>query len=156
MPRHQSPRPTFQPSPRPLGGRRTPRALIDPITGEADALALIDAAAAHPLEHETIAFALDDGRFGSVVTVVANTEDPDSVVSVVELLCSAATIDPLLTGLVVATIRPHGATLPGDVDRWLEASQAADSFGIELIEWFVIGPSGADCPRDLFGEPARW
>jgi hypothetical protein len=152
MSRHHSP----HRSARPVGGRRTPRALVDPITGEAEALAVIAAAASHPLEHETIAFALDDGRFGSVITVVTNTEDPDCIVSVVEILCAAASADPLLTGMVVASVRPDGATLPGDIDRWLEASEVADSFGIELIEWFVVGPAGAECPRDLIGEPARW
>ena len=25
-----------------------------------------------------------------------------------------------------------------------------------LVEWFVIGPHGVDCPRDLLGEPERW
>ncbi|MEX0847492.1 MAG: hypothetical protein WD023_06910, partial [Ilumatobacteraceae bacterium] len=128
--------------------RRTPRALVDPIDNPADALALIAAAAQHPLEAETIAFALDDGGYGSVITVVSNTADPDCLLSIVEVLCSAASVDPFLTGLVVASVRPHGATEPGDIDRWLEASALAATFDIELIEWFVIGPAGAECPRD--------
>ena len=64
-------------------------------------------------------------------------------------------------GVVLATVRPDAAhnvpaTLPGDLDRWLEASEITEAHGIELIEWFVIGPAGVDCPRELLGEPERW
>jgi hypothetical protein len=68
----------------------------------------------------------------------------------------AAQADDQLCRLVVATVRPCGATQQGDVDRWLEASAIADAHGVELIEWFVIGPAGPECPRDLLGEPERW
>jgi hypothetical protein len=57
---------------------------------------------------------------------------------------------------VIATVRPHDGVLPGDVDRWLDASSIARDHGIELIEWYVIGPHGTQCPRDLLGEPERW
>ena len=62
--------------------------------------------------------------------------------------------------LVVASIRPGRGPMPGDVDRWLEASAIADDAGVDLLEWFVIdGGAGAGtawCPRDLLGEPPRW
>jgi len=161
MPRRHAPRHAPQAAPQAAPqhaatSRRTPRALIDPIDNAADALAVIAAATQNPLQAETIAFALDDGGYGSVITVVSNTDDPDCLVPIVEVLCDAASVDPFLSGLVVATIRPHGATEPGDIDRWLEASSVADIAGIELIEWFVIGPAGIECPRDLLGEPERW
>jgi hypothetical protein len=135
---------------------RIPRAGRDPITGADDALAVISLAMDHPLTHETIAFGLDGDRCGNVITVVSCTESPDAVIDVVEVLCRSMEMQPRGTGLVVASIRPWAATLPGDVDRWLEASAVAESFGIELVEWFVIGPPGAECPRELIGEPERW
>jgi hypothetical protein len=63
--------------------------------------------------------------------------------------------------VVLATVRPEAApnlpaTLPGDIDRWIEASEITESNGIELIEWFIVGPAGVDCPRELLGEPQRW
>jgi hypothetical protein len=58
--------------------------------------------------------------------------------------------------LVVATVRPDAGVLPGDIDRWLEASAICEQFGVELVEWFVISPHGVECPRDLLGEPERW
>ena len=62
-----------------------------------------------------------------------------------------------LCGLVLATVRPDTTgMLPGDIDRWLEADSITDSHGIELVEWFIIGPAGVDCPRELLGEPDRW
>lgn len=46
--------------------------------------------------------------------------------------------------------------LPGDLDRWMEASTLAAAYGVSLLEWFIITESGAQCPRDLLGEPERW
>jgi hypothetical protein len=58
-------------------------------------------------------------------------------------------------------VRPGGglnlpATLPGDIDRWVEANEITEAHGIELIEWFVVGPAGVECPREMLGEPERW
>lgn len=135
---------------------RVPRAHLDPIGSADEALALISAAIAHPLEHETVAVLLDEARCGGTITVVTGTDDPDAIFDVVEVMGMAALSEPSVTSLLVASVRPRGATLPGDVDRWLEASATADTFGLELLEWFVIGPAGPECPRDLIGEPPRW
>jgi hypothetical protein len=50
---------------------------------------------------------------------------------------------------------PGGGVDAGDVDRWLEASDLLEGYGLELLEWFVIGDR-TWCPRDLLGEPPRW
>ena len=131
---------------------RTP---LDSIDHAEDALAVIALAMASPPRHETIAFLLDDQHHTGVITVVSGTERPDALFTVVEVLCTAG-FDGPSTRLVVASIRPDTCTLPGDVDRWLEASSIADQFDIELVEWFVVGPCGPECPRDLLGEPERW
>ena len=133
-----------------------PRAYRDPINGPDDAIALLSVAIAEPLCYETIAIALDDRRCGGTITVVSDTVNPDAVVDVAEVMCMAMCKNPSIHSLLIASVRPGGAVCPGDVDRWLEASAIADSFGLELLEWFVIGPAGIECPRDLFGEPARW
>ena len=135
---------------------RVPRAGLDPIESAFDALSLVSLVMRHPLEFETIAFLLDDQRCGTTITVVSDTDDPDTAIGITEALSTAALAVPYLNSLVIASIRPDSATIPGDIDRWLEASAMAESFGIELIEWFVIGPSGPECPRDLLGEPERW
>ena len=103
-----------------------------------------------------VAFLLDDTGHGGTILVVTGAESPDAMIGVVETLCLAAAADTRLCRLVVASIRPEGATRPGDIDRWLEASAIADLHDIDLVEWFVIGPAGPECPRDLLGEPERW
>jgi hypothetical protein len=140
------------PAPRQLS--RIPRANIDPIGSAGDALALVSLVNAHPLRAETVVIVLDSERRGNVITVVSETRHVD-VCSILERFCSAAA-DTSAAHLVVATVRPEGATVPGDVDRWLEASALTDTFGIELLEWFIIGPAGPECPRDLIGEAERW
>lgn len=135
---------------------RVPRANVDPIVDAERALALVSATVARPLQSETIVVLLDDHRRGGTITVVSGTDHPDALLDVVEVMCRAAQLSPVVTSLFVASVRPASATLPGDVDRWLEASSIADSFDLELLEWFVVGPGGPECPRDLIGEPERW
>ena len=135
---------------------RPPRAHVDRVVDAADALALITLAMHDPMRPEIIAFLLDDAGRGGTIVVATDATAPDAVLAVVETMCMAAAGDLALSRLVVASVRPHGATLPGDIDRWLEASQIADTHEIDLIEWYVIGPAGPECPRDLIGEPERW
>ena len=133
----------------------------DPIRSSIEALAVVALAIHRPLEPETIGFFLDETGCSNTITVVSGTTDPDSVLTVAECLAVAGGRSPTLCGLVLATVRPGSglavpATLPGDLDRWMEAAQITETHGIELIEWFIIGPAGVDCPRELLGEPERW
>jgi hypothetical protein len=133
----------------------------EPIRSSIDAIAVVSLAIHRPLEAETIAFLLDDASRSNVITVVSGTTEPDSVLTVAECMAVAGSHSRSLCGIVLATVRPNAppnmpATLPGDLDRWVEANEITDSHGIELIEWFVVGPAGADCPRALLGEPERW
>lgn len=145
------------PLPTPPPARRRPM----PVRNGAQALRLLAAARSDPARHETLAFLLDADGIGGVVTVISGTEPPDAMLQIVELMCRAGERVPGLCSLVVASVRPHsdvpaGDVLAGDVDRWLEASSIAHGFGLQLIEWYVIGRRGTVCPRDLLGEPERW
>ena len=133
----------------------------EPIRSSTDAIAIVSLAIHRPLVAETIAFFLDETSRSNTITVVSGTTGPDSVLTVAECMAVAGARSPSLCGVVLATVRPNAPpnvppTLPGDIDRWVEANEITESHGIELIEWFVVGPSGVDCPRDLLGEPQRW
>lgn len=127
-----------------------------PLRCSLDALRLLLVTAAQPLEAETLVVLLDAHGNGGIITVVAGTTDADSVLGVTECFSLAAQRVPGVVGLVVASVRPDGRVLPGDIDRWLDASAIAAEHDVCLIEWYVVGPSGAQCPRDLLGEPERW
>lgn len=153
-----------------IAHHRCPRAGVDPIRSAPDALAVVTMALHLPPRPETIALVLDDRRCGSALVVVDGTTEPDSFVEVVECLARAAAARGAdrVGSLVVATVRPTIAdedARGGDVDRWLDASDTAATHGVELLEWFVVGPpvvvgpTGhvvARCPRDDLGEPPRW
>lgn len=146
--------------PQPTARSHLPRS-SDPIRSATDAIAVVSMAIHRPLEAETIAFFLDHTSRSKIITVVSGTTDPDSVLSVAECMSLAGARSPTLCGVVLATVRPQAepnlpSTLPGDIDRWIEASDITESNGIELIEWFIVGPAGVDCPRELLGEPPRW
>jgi hypothetical protein len=142
------------------GVHRAPRAGIDPIDSPTAALAVIKLAMHLPLATETIALVLDADRRGRTVVVIDGTDEPDSVLEVVERLGDAIATSGRDGALVLASVRPGGRPLDDDGDRWLEASDLADELGVELVEWFVVaddtGPTTAWCPRDLLGEPPRW
>ena len=137
-----------------------PRAGVDPIASAGAALAVIQLAMHRPVRSETIALVLGDDHRGRSIVVVDGTDDPDAVVAVVERLADTIAVSGRDGALVVASIRPGRGLVPGDVDRWLEASGIADDAGVDLLEWFVVdghaGTGTAWCPRDLLGEPPRW
>lgn len=137
---------------------RVPVANLDPIRSSADALALLSAVVRTPLCHETVVVLLDARRCGDTIVAVDDTEHADPCL-VLERICEAVTgsgVRAPVSAVVMASVRPGGTTRPGDVDTWLEASALTETFGIDLVEWFVVGPSGVECPRDLLGEPERW
>jgi hypothetical protein len=144
------------------GAHRVPRAASDPIDTPRAALAVIDLAMRRPPVAETIALVLDEDRRGRTIVVVDGTLEPDAVLEVVERVGASICATGRPGGLVVATIRPGGGPLPSDDQRWIEASEIADDFGVELVEWFVISgdaprvSANAWCPRDLLGEVPRW
>lgn len=136
---------------------RRPRAHgSQPIRDSAQALDVIRLAMSDPLRTETLGYLLTDTGRPGVVAVISGTEEPDTVVNVADCLSAAGGIHPDVASLVIASIRTSGGVTARDVDRWLEASDVADSNGVRLVEWFVIGPSGVACPRDLLGERERW
>jgi hypothetical protein len=144
------------------GAHRLPRADVDPIDSPAAALAIVELAVHRPLTDETVVVVLDAERRGRTVVVVDGTRDADSVLDVVERIAESIAGTGQPGCMVVASVRPGGGPLAGDDELWLEASELADDFGVELLEWFVIGgdrPSiaaAAWCPRDLLGERPRW
>ena len=147
--------------PQPTARSRPPHA-GDPIRSSTDAIAVVSMVIHRPLEAETIAFFLDHTGRSNTITVVSGTTEPDSVLSVAECMSlagaaiarrCAASCWPAFAPTPHQTCRQR---LPGDIDRWIEASEITESYGIELIEWFVVGPAGVDCPRELLGEPQRW
>jgi hypothetical protein len=127
-----------------------------PVRSAADAISLLSLAVVEPLEPETLAFLLDRNGVGGVIIAFDGTTTADSVLDIVEVMVRAGERSPQCTSLVVASVRPHSGVLPGDVDRWLEASSIAELRGLELLEWYVISSYGIECPRDLLGEPERW
>ncbi len=135
---------------------RLPRAGIDPITSADAAFVTISMAVHRPLRDETIVALLDDARRGISLVVVGGTRDRDAVVDVVDCLLNLTRHGDRIGSLVVASVRlDHDHADERDVDRWLEMSDLAEQFGIELLEWFVIADD-VSCPRDQLGEPPRW
>ncbi|MFN3255012.1 MAG: hypothetical protein ACE37B_04905 [Ilumatobacter sp.] len=135
--------------------RRLPRAGIDPINTAELAGGLLDAVAADPPRHETIAVLLDDADRGICVLSVDGTTDQEAVLEVAELLIEASLRLGDVAAVILASVRPGGSDHVDDLERWTELSARFDDGGLELIEWFVIGRS-TSCPRALLGAPPRW
>lgn len=127
-----------------------------PVRSAGAALFLLGLAIEGPAEPEILAFMLDDHGMGGLVLAFTNTESPDTMLHIVDVMSLAAEGLEEVTSLVVASVRPGGGIVPGDLDRWLEASTLCAERSLQLTEWFVIGDMGPVCPRDLLGEPPRW
>lgn len=131
-----------------------PRAGIDPIECEADALAVLALGA--PYGHDTIVVLLDADRCGCSVMVVTDTHDTEALFRVIDIVVEACTGRPEVDAVILATSRPDDDAQFDDAHRWLEASDQCRAGGLELVEWFILGRSGPQCPREMFGEPVRW
>ncbi|MCB1000692.1 MAG: hypothetical protein R2713_03440 [Ilumatobacteraceae bacterium] len=131
-----------------------PRAGVDPLRDADDALALVEATMTLPLAPETIVVCLDQQRRGSRLLIVESSDGAE-LPWLLGRICDVR-LEPGDVALVVASVRPGGAMVAADADRWLAASETLAHRGLELVEWFVVGHSGAACPRALVGEPERW
>lgn len=132
----------------------------EPIADGLDALGVIALAMSDdPASEETIVLVLDDERRGHTILVVDGTDHPDAVVEIADTIANAVARHPFGASVVIASVRPRHPVEPGDLDRWLEASDRLAGAGGELVEWFVITGTDcadAECPRDLLGEAPRW
>lgn len=126
-----------------------------PITCPADALGVLAQARHQPERPEVLALVIED-RCTVAVLAVDHAASPDAVIDVVEFLAESLAAADRPAELVLATVRPEAGPLPGDAERWMEASTIAEDAGSELVEWFVISGDVAWCPRDLLGETPRW
>ena len=136
-----------------------PRAVAEPIDRHEIGLRTIVLSARLPPCDETIVLCLDDDRRAFATVVIAGTVEPDAVVDVVEYVTAPALHRGRLAGVVVGTIRTRrtdARAAEADIDRWMEISAIADDHGVDLVEWYVVEPDGACCPRDRLGEPPRW
>lgn len=120
------------------------------------ALEVVLAATHTPPRAEVIALLLDEDLRGRSVVVVDGTLSPDAVVEVMEMLGEAVADADRDQAIVLTSVRTECGPLPGDVDRWLELNEIADTYGCELMEWFVVTDGVAWCPRDFLAEPPRW
>ncbi len=154
MSRRHIPAPPFTP----------PRAFVDPVDDAETAISLFQLAVRQPLQHETLVLPLDHDSRGGQIIAVSETERADDLFPVVQRLCDLLRRRADVCSVVVATVRPDGLDVHGedrvdgddDARRWQVASRLADAYGIELVEWFVIGPDGVSCPREQTDEPERW
>jgi len=135
--------------------RRVPAARVDPIDSDDDALAVTAIALSRPLVAQTLVILLDGERRGLTILCVNDTADPDAMFEVLDRCILSPDLEEF-AALILVTVRPGGSVDPEDVDRWLEASDECALFGLELLEWFVVGDDEVICPRDLIGEPPRW
>ncbi len=131
-----------------------PRGGVDPIRSADDALAVLALGA--PYGHDTVVIMLDANRRGCSVIVVTDTVEPDALFRVIDICVEHTRDEPVVNALILASSRPDGDAGADDVHHWLEASDQCRAGGLELVEWFVLGRSGPQCPRQLFGEPERW
>lgn len=142
--------------------RRMPRGGVDPLTTPADALALLGSVVSRPWRTETIVVPLDAQHRGREVVAITGIDD---LAPVLERLLPALRDAGLRAQHVLAAsvltepapVLPDGAVRDGVwADRWLAAADTADQLQCPLLEWFVLGPGGPWCPRDLLGIPPRW
>jgi hypothetical protein len=128
-------------------GPAGPGATPTPLTDADAALAVIRLAISATARPETVVLFLDDAHVGRACCIVSGTTAPDDVLDVGALAAEVAGRSPDLHAAVLATVRagpagrtPVGARLGDDVARWRALLELFDDVGVELLDWFVVGP----------------
>lgn len=138
--------------------RGLPRRGRDPIATPTVALTLLGAAVTRPWRRECLLVPLDARFVGGEIIAVDGTDDLEGLIE--RLVPPLRRAGLAAVWLLAATVHPTGAHAvaggPDWADRWLAAADAADRAGCPLLEWFVLGPGGSWCPRDVLGIPPRW
>ncbi len=135
-----------------------------PLADAPSALAVVRLAASDPPRPETVVLFLDDAHVGKGCCIVSGTTGPDDVLDVGALAAEVAGRSPDVHAVVLATIRDRAAPGAGagegredDVLRWLVLLDLFDEIGVELLEWFVVGPgSEVQSLRAHTGLPSLW
>ena len=104
--------------------------------------------------HQTILVLLDEQRAGSGCVVVEPTPDPASVFDVAELAIGRG--QPVAVACILASVRPDADAQPDDVDRWFELLDLFDDAGVDLLDWYVVGPDSITSLRDATGCRPVW
>ena len=135
-----------------------------PLTDASAALAIVRLAASDPPRPETVVLFLDDAHLGHGCCIVSGTTAPDDVLDVAALATEVAGRSPDVHAVVLATIRDRpaagagpGVGLDDDVVRWLVLLDLFDEIGVELLDWFVLGPGSEVLSlRAHTGLPPLW
>jgi hypothetical protein len=130
------------------------------LTDEVAALQLVDLAISRPLRSETVVFLADDAHLGHTCFIVSGTSAVDDVLDIASLVVEVADRSPAVHAVVLATVRPAAdpAAAPerSDLDRGLELLDLFEEAGLELLDWFVVGPDGPSSLREQVGLPLLW
>ena len=128
------------------------------LTDAVAALQLVDLAISRPLRSETVVFLADDSHLGHTCFIVSGTSAVDDVLDVAALVVEVAERSPAVHAVVLATVRAAEpiASARSDLDRGLELLELFEAAGLELLDWFVIGPDGASSLRERTGLPLLW
>ncbi|CAB4796792.1 MAG: hypothetical protein F2735_03835 [Actinobacteria bacterium] len=135
---------------------RVPRARIDPIVNAHQAMLVFELAMSLPLRSETLVMFLDELWRGHELVSVNDTTDPFHVVDVANTMGAYGAANDHTVGLVIATVRPFGDVHPNDRELWLEAVDAVEACGLQLIDWLIVDSYGATSVPDLLADGSRW
>jgi hypothetical protein len=129
------------------------------LTDEVATLQLLDLAISRPHRSETVVVLADDAHLGHTCFIVSGTSAADDVLDIAALVLEVAERSPAVHAVVLATVRPaepYTALERSDRDRGLELLELFEEGGLELLDWFVIGPDGPSSLREQSGLPLLW
>jgi len=104
----------------------------------------------------TLAILMEDNALPGVCVAVDGGDHPDAVFSVCVCVTEVLKRNPQIAGVVLASVRPHDSPDCDDIDRWFELVHDFEQLGVELLEWFVVGPAFAVGMRAITGCVSAW
>ena len=104
----------------------------------------------------TLAILMEDTGIPGICIAVDGGSHPDSVFTVSINISEACRRHPQFAGVVLASVRPNHRPDCDDIDRWFELVSDFEQIGVDLLEWFVVGPGFAVGMRAMTGCWPAW
>ena len=104
----------------------------------------------------TLAVLMEDTGLPGTCIAVDGGGHPDAVFTVSITVTAKCLRNPHVAGVVLASFRPTLRPDCEDIDRWFELVNDFEQIGVDLLEWFILGPGFAVGMRAMTGCRSAW
>jgi len=130
-----------------------PRPHRDPITSATQALSVFSLALTRPFRPETLILMMNHEHRGVGLFAVNSGDDLRTLIDHIVGRCAT---EDTTRAIAIASVRSQWLTHFQCGIEWATSREICQRAGVQLVDWFVVGPHGVHCPRICAHQPGQW